>query len=63
MMGGGDVKLAAALALWFSPVMTVNFLVWMSIGGGVLTAVVLLVHRAKKKPGTILIQRFLNQFA
>jgi prepilin peptidase CpaA len=26
MMGGGDVKLAAALALWFSPVMTVNFL-------------------------------------
>ena len=78
MMGGGDVKLAAALALWFSPVMTVNFLVWMSIGGGVLTAVVLLVHRAKKKPGkpevpygvaiafgglAILIQRFLNQFA
>lgn len=78
MMGGGDVKLAAALALWFSPVMTVNFLIWMSIGGGVLTAVVLLLHRAKKKPGkpevpygvaiafgglAILIQRFLNQFA
>ena len=78
LMGGGDVKLAAALALWFSPVMTINFLVWMSIGGGVLTAVVLLLHRAKKKPGkpevpygvaiafgglVILIQRFLNQFA
>ena len=78
MMGGGDVKLAAALALWFSPVMTVNFLVWMSIGGGVLTAVVLLLHRAKKKAGkpevpygvaiafgglVVLIQRFLNQFA
>ncbi len=78
MMGGGDVKLAAALALWFSPVMTVNFLIWMSIGGGVLTAVVLLLHRAKEKPGkpevpygvaiafgglVILIQRFLNQFA
>jgi len=78
MMGGGDVKLAAALALWFSPVMTANFLIWMSIGGGVLTAVVLLLHRLKKKPGkpevpygvaiafgglVILIQRFLNQFA
>ncbi|MCA1653729.1 MAG: prepilin peptidase, partial [Sphingomonadales bacterium] len=26
MMGGGDVKLAAALALWFSPLTTVKFL-------------------------------------
>lgn len=78
MMGGGDVKLAAALALWFSPATTITFLIWMSIGGGVLTAVVLVVHRLKKKPGkpevpygvaiafgglAILIQRFLNQFA
>ena len=78
MMGGGDVKLAAALALWFSPATTVYFLIWMSIGGGVLTVVVLLLHRLKKKPGkpevpygvaiafgglVILIQRFLNQFA
>src|SRR3982750_2069462 len=27
MMGGGDVKLAAALALWFPPLVTVRFLV------------------------------------
>src|SRR3954447_2666884 len=27
MMGGGDVKLAAALALWFPPLVTVKFLV------------------------------------
>jgi prepilin peptidase CpaA len=27
MMGGGDVKLAAALALWFTPAGTVKFLV------------------------------------
>src|SRR4029453_11989715 len=33
MMGGGDVKLAAALALWFSPSGTVKFLVLMSIAG------------------------------
>ena len=78
MMGGGDVKLAAALALWFAPATTVLFLVYMTIGGGVLTLVVLILHRMKKKAGkpevpygvaiafgalAILIQRFLNQFA
>src|SRR3954468_19374288 len=31
MMGGGDVKLAAALALWFSPGGTLKFLVLMSL--------------------------------
>ena len=30
MMGGGDVKLAAALALWFSPLATARFLIFMS---------------------------------
>ena len=34
LMGGGDVKLAAALALWFSPASTLKFLVLMSIAGG-----------------------------
>jgi prepilin peptidase CpaA len=78
MMGGGDVKLAAALALWFSPVTTMKFLILMSIAGGVLTLVVVAIHRIKKKEGkprvpygvaiafgalAILTQRFLNQFA
>ena len=78
MMGGGDVKLAAALALWFSPASTVMFLILMSIAGGVLTLVVVTIHRTKKKEGkpqvpygvaiafgalAILTQRFLNQFA
>ena len=78
MMGGGDVKLAAALALWFSPAMTVKFLVLMSIAGGVLTLAVLGWHRWKRREGrpeipygvaiafgglAILTQRFLNQFA
>ena len=48
MMGGGDVKLAAALALWFSPMSTVKFLVIMSLAGGVLTLIVLVAHRLKK---------------
>ena len=45
VMGGGDVKLAAALALWFSPASTLRFLVYMSIAGGLLTLVVLLAHK------------------
>ena len=49
MMGGGDVKLAAALALWFSPVSTVKFLVIMSLAGGLLTVVVLILHHLKTR--------------
>jgi prepilin peptidase CpaA len=78
MMGGGDVKLAAALALWFSPASTIKFLVLMSLAGGVLTLGLLAWHRAKSREGrpeipygvaiafgglAILAQRFLNQFA
>ena len=78
MMGGGDVKLAAALALWFSPLVTLRLLVLMSIAGGVLTLVILVWHRAHRSEGrpqvpygvaiafgglAILAQRFLNQFA
>ncbi|MFL5006475.1 MAG: prepilin peptidase [Microvirga sp.] len=78
LMGGGDVKLAAALALWFPPVATVKFLVLMSIAGGALTLAVLAWHRLKQREGkpevpygvaiavgglVILTQRFLNQFA
>jgi prepilin peptidase CpaA len=77
MMGGGDVKLASALALWFSPGGTVKFLVLMSLAGGVLTLGIVAWHRAKRREGrpeipygvaiafgalAILTQRFLNQF-
>ena len=77
MMGGGDVKLAAALALWFSPFVTVKFLVLTSLAGGVLTLALLVWHRARNREGrpeipygvaiafgglAILTQRFLNQF-
>ena len=78
MMGGGDVKLAAALALWFSPQSTIKFLVLTSLAGGVLTLGVLAWHRIQRREGrpevpygvaiafgglAILAQRFLNQFA
>src|SRR3982750_1833162 len=77
MMGGGDVKLAAALSLWFPPGGTLKFLMLMSVAGGVLTLGLLAWHRAKQREGrpqipygvaiafgglAILAQRFLNQF-
>ena len=78
MMGGGDVKLAAALALWFPPLATVKLLVVMSFAGGVVTLVMILLHRAGRKEGrpkipygvaiaiggwAILAERYLNHFA
>jgi prepilin peptidase CpaA len=51
MMGGGDVKLAAALALWFPPAATLKFLVFMSLAGGALTLALLVRHRAKRREG------------
>jgi prepilin peptidase CpaA len=78
MMGGGDVKLAAALALWFPPASTLKFLVFMSLAGGLLTLLLLVWHRAKRRAGrpeipygvaiafgglAILAQPYLNHFA
>ena len=50
MMGGGDVKLAAAIALWFQPITTLKFLVIMSLAGGILTLLVLAIHKKRGKP-------------
>ena len=78
VMGGGDVKLAGALALWFTPYETLTLIVVMSIAGGLLTLVVLVTHRLRRKEGRpevpygvaiavggmwLLAQRFLNHFA
>ncbi len=53
MMGGGDVKLAAALALWFSPGATIKFLLIMSIAGGVLTLLLVAIHRLRARTGRV----------
>ena len=78
MMGGGDVKLAAALALWFPPQSLLQFIVYMSIAAGLVTLVVLVVHRSREAKGrpqipyglaiaygglAILAQPYLNHFA
>jgi prepilin peptidase CpaA len=78
-MGGGDVKLGAALALWFPPLVTVAFVVITSIAGALVTVAAWIHHnKIKQAEGktlvpygiaisfaglTILTQRFLNQFA
>jgi len=51
MMGGGDVKLITALALWLPAMTMLNMLVWMAIGGGVLTIIMLIVHALRRTPG------------
>ena len=78
MMGGGDVKLAAAIALWFPPAATLKFIVITSLAGGVVTLATIVWHRARSNEGApevpygvaiafggmwLLAQRFLNHFA
>ena len=47
-MGGGDVKLLGALALWLPLVPLMRMLFAMSLLGGVLTLIVVAVHRLRK---------------
>lgn len=51
MMGGGDVKLLAALALWLPVSRFVELVVIMSLAGGVLTIAMVLRHRLQKRLG------------
>jgi prepilin peptidase CpaA len=77
-MGGGDVKLAGALALWFPPMATVKLVVLTSLAGGALTLIIVGLHKIRGKQGRpevpygvaiafgglwLLAQRFLNHFA
>lgn len=76
-MGGGDVKLIAAVALWLPPEFVVALLMIMSLAGGALTLAMLIRHRLARRSGRLEIpygvaiafggicligQRFLNQF-
>ena len=47
-MGGGDVKLIAALGLWLLPADMLRMLVWMSLAGGAITIVMLVAHKIRK---------------
>jgi prepilin peptidase CpaA len=78
MMGGGDVKLLGALALWFPWQALLALVMLMAVLGGAVTLVVLIHHRIAKKPGQpeipygvaislaglwVIGERYLNQFA
>jgi prepilin peptidase CpaA len=78
MMGGGDVKLLGALALWFPWQALLSLIVLMALLGGVVTMVTLIDHKMRKKNGQpeipygvaisiaalwLIGERYLNQFA
>jgi len=52
-MGGGDVKLIGALALWLPPLPLMTMLLVMSIAGGAITLMIAIEHKMKKKQGVI----------
>jgi prepilin peptidase CpaA len=49
MMGGGDVKLLTALALWVRPDLFLQLLVIMAIAGGVLTVLMVCWHTMRRQ--------------
>lgn len=49
MMGGGDVKLLSALALWIEPNAFLQLLFVMALAGGVLTVGMAVVHAMRKQ--------------
>jgi prepilin peptidase CpaA len=77
-MGGGDVKLLTALALWLPLAAVIKLMIIMSLLGGVLTLLVVAVHRLRKLQTNpeipygvaiacaglwVIGERYLNQFA
>lgn len=52
-MGGGDVKMIGALALWLPGQALFSMLMVMSVIGGVLTLIMMLDHWRHKAPGAV----------
>lgn len=78
MMGGGDVKLLGALALWFPWQSVVSLIVLMAVLGGLVTIVTVVHHRMTRRLGQpeipygiaisiaalwVIGERYLNHFA
>jgi prepilin peptidase CpaA len=51
MMGGGDVKLLGALALWLPPQAMLALLIIMALAGGVVTIATVAYHRIARRSG------------
>lgn len=52
-MGGGDVKMLGALALWFPFYPLVSMLIAMSLIGGAMTLVMLIEHRLRRRTAAL----------
>lgn len=52
-MGGGDVKLFAALALWWPWVDVVRMILYASILGALVTIIFVVIHKAKQQDGRV----------
>ena len=52
-MGGGDVKLLTALALWLPLQPYFNLLILMALLGGLLTVIFAVIHKLAQRPGRI----------
>lgn len=78
MMGGGDVKMLAALALWFPWQALILLLTIMALAGGVVTLVTIVHHKLARREGPpeipyavaisiaalwLVGERYINQFA
>lgn len=50
-MGGGDVKLFAALALWFDWIEVIRLILYASLIGAVVTILFLTIHKLKQRDG------------
>lgn len=50
MFGGGDAKVLAALALWFTPAQLPGFLIVMTLAGGVLALLAILLKKSGVLP-------------
>jgi prepilin peptidase CpaA len=51
MMGGGDVKMIGALAIWLPFDALITMLTLMALAGGAITLVLMIRHRLKKAEG------------
>lgn len=50
-MGGGDVKLLSALALWIGPTQILSYLTAVALLGGLFAACILVAQRVMPRPG------------
>lgn len=51
VIGGGDIKLLAALALWIAPTSYLTLVVVMALAGGLLTVLIAAFHIAARRKG------------